>query len=280
MTNAPTHRYLAHNRWTDPGSHAGALRALGGGPSTLCTAAQTVLIHVDNLDYYGLDPTDRRASDRTSMTVKDRLDSLTGNGFDLFDPSRPAERKSRGTCRDFALMHCAMLREHEIPARVRCGFADYFRPDFWSDHWVCEYWHAKEQRWALADGQLDVPHRNELSIDFPIHDLPRQRFRCAHEAWRDCRNGGDPDTYGHLPDKGLWFIRVNLIRDLLAVNGREVSDWDGWRQMPADDRQLGPENIAYGDHLAETAAKTDAEPEFDADPDIPPPPWHLIPDTL
>ena len=33
----------------------------------------------------------------------------------------------------------------------------------------------------------------------------------------------DPDRFGHGDVKGLWFIRVNVVRDAYAVNGREAS---------------------------------------------------------
>src|SRR5690606_26618369 len=112
---------------------------------------------------------------------------------------------SVGTCRDFALMLCAMLRHRGVPARVRCGFADYFSSNGREDHWICEYRPAGEGRWALADPQLDVPHRAHLGIDFDTADMPRARFMTAPEAWRACRAGAGAEGFGHGEARGWWF---------------------------------------------------------------------------
>ncbi len=126
-------------------------------------------------------------------------------------------------------MLCGMLRQQAVPARVRCGFAAYFRRE-WEDHWICEYW--RDGRWRRADAQLDRIIAPSLGIDFDLTDLPEDMFITAGEAWRRCRSGeADPMKFGHGEQAvGLWFVRVNVVRDHHSVNGRETSDWDTWRQ--------------------------------------------------
>ena len=58
-----------------------------------------------------------------------------------------------GTCHDFALLAVSALRERGIPARLRVGFASYFR----ADHWVCE--HRCSGHWAILDAQAWVVSR-------------------------------------------------------------------------------------------------------------------------
>jgi transglutaminase-like putative cysteine protease len=40
----------------------------------------------------------------------------------------------------------ALIRRKGVPARARCGFADYFEPGKHLDHWVGEYWNSDEGR--------------------------------------------------------------------------------------------------------------------------------------
>jgi len=68
---------------------------------------------------------------------------------------RSPDKRLVGNCRDFSVMLTAILRHQGIPARARCGFARYFIPNHYEDHWVCEYWNAARKRWVLVDAQLD-----------------------------------------------------------------------------------------------------------------------------
>ncbi len=155
---------------------------------------------------------------------------------------------------DFALLLCAMLRHKAVPARVRCGFACYFRDERYEDHWLCEYWQADEGRWRMADPQLDEAHQAALSIDFDTAALPEGRFLPAWQAWRLCRSqAAEPALFGHGADRGAWLIAVNLARDLLALRKQEVSPWDSWRAARAEQRSLDQGAVAFFDRLADLA---------------------------
>ena len=160
--------------------------------------------------------------------------------------------KTSGTCRDFALMLCSILRQRGTPARVRCGFATYFTANPFEDHWVCEFWNEKQGRWALADAQLDELQRKQLSIDFDTADLPRGKFFNAGQAWLMSRAGkADAMAFGHGETRGVWFLRVNLMRDQLSLQKRETSDWDSWRALSAADKMLSEKDLAECDRIAE-----------------------------
>ena len=74
-----------------------------------------------------------------------------------------------------------------------------------------------------------------------------------------------PDEFGHGEQaSGLWFVRVNVVRDHHSVNGRETSDWDTWRQATAIDHTLSDAECAQTDELT-------ANPE--ASSVAPSPPW-------
>ena len=127
------------------------------------------------------------------------------------------------------MVACATLRHHGIPARARVGFATYFVPGFHDDHWVCEYY--AEGRWRLLDPQLGERVRAHYRIAFSPADVPRDAFLVAGETWRRVRSGAiDPATcgvhaYGLI---GNWFIGGNVLKDLAALNKREMLAWDYW----------------------------------------------------
>jgi hypothetical protein len=116
-----------------------------------------------------------------------------------------------------------------VPARARVGFANYFTPDFNEDHWVCEY-HAGD-RWRLLDPELNTRVRNYFKVSFSAVDVPRDAFLVAGEAWRRARaHALDPATCGVSVAGigGAWFIGASVVRDLAALNKREMLAWDYW----------------------------------------------------
>jgi hypothetical protein len=129
----------------------------------------------------------------------------------------------------------AMLRAQGTPARARCGFGGYFGSCLFEDHWVCEYWNTRQQRWILVDAQIDDRQRDLFPIDFDVTDVPRDRFLIAGQAWAQCRRGAsDPDKFGLslISEAGYWWIAGNLMRDAAALGNLELLPWDTWGAMP------------------------------------------------
>ncbi len=103
--------------------------------------------------------------------------------------------------------------------------------------------------------------RRSLSLAAAIHaarkaafdtsHLPRDVFLTAGEAWLRCRDGeDDPARFGQGDTKGLWFMKVNVVRDAFAVNNWETSSWDRWREAPLESRTVLPAEFATLDKLA------------------------------
>lgn len=242
--------WIAHTPFSDPGFHAGALAALPAGVSRLVEIIQGLLVHSSWLDEYGLDGSKFDATVRTTLPVARRLDHILAKDSRPLEVSRPADGRSIGTCRDYALMLCSFLRTKGIPARVRCGFATYFH-DGWEDHWVTEYLDAHTGLWRLADAQIDIMLRRRNRIAFDPADMPRDVFLTAGEAWLKCRRAeADPDTFGHGDTVGPWFMKVNVLRDHHVLNSRETSDWDRWREAALSRRSVSKDDIAVLDDLA------------------------------
>ena len=78
----------------------------------------------------------------------------------------------------------------------------------------------------------------------------------AGDAWSLCRSGrADPKTFGILDMRGSWFVAGNVIRDVAALNNREMLPWDIWGAMRRKDSEL---DLAFFDQLAILSSKPDA----------------------
>lgn len=249
--------------YLDPGPHKAALAAMGQDVEGAVEAVQGLLIHGGAFAHYGLPS---RPYGRETLAAKARLDMILATDARPLAVARSPADRAAVTCRDYALLLCAALRQQGRAARVRCGFAAYLGGAPWEDHWICEL--EDGARWLRLDAQLDAPHRLAVGIDFPPLDMPSSAFLTADEAWRAVRAGEiAPDHLAHGAEAGgLWFAYVNLIRDRLALADRLTSDWDRWREAAAGSPVLDIETLARADGLASQA------------PDAPPPdlrPWWI-----
>jgi Transglutaminase-like superfamily len=235
---------------TEPAAGSSSVERLPSDVAALNRVVQGLLVHSDWLASYTDDLSAFGPVSRTTLPVKQRLAIvLERDGRDLDEVRLPTQREV-GTCRDFALMMCAFLRAKGTASRLRCGFASYFG-EAWEDHWICEYWSTREGRWCLSDAQLDEVTKAACGVTFDTSDVPRGAFLTAAEAWLRCRAGrDDPERFGHGDTKGLWFMKVNVVRDACAVNNQETSPWDGWREAPLELRRVSQGEIPALDRLA------------------------------
>lgn len=161
--------------------------------------------------------------------------------------AREPRHRVVGTCRHFAVVSCALLRRHGIPARARCGFATYFDQGRGVDHWVTEY--RADARWVRVDSEFlgsdEVPHADDVRPD---------EFLSGGEAWLAYRRGEiDASLYGvHGTENwGPSEIRGNAVRDLASLNKIEMLPWDEWGRMT--EAYQGRTDSAYDDLLDELA---------------------------
>ncbi|MFE5080279.1 transglutaminase-like domain-containing protein [Streptomyces mirabilis] len=254
-------QYLKQTPYSDPGD-APDLGGLPRDPGELARVVRDLIIHRGEgprFDY--AIPEERVHEDAESRYATEVLRILAERGdAPLTERRAPAERFV-GTCRDFALLHCSLLRATGTAARLRCGFARYFDA-YYADHWVTEY-RLPEGSWRLADPQV----HHGYDIDFDPMDVPRDQFLVATDAWRVCREGeADPGRFGvfdlngieGLSYHGLWFVRADVLRDLAALNGVEVLPWDAWGPEILDDAALDAGELA----LIDSVAAADSEDEL------------------
>ena len=217
----------------------------------LARVVQGLLLHEHFAPAYGVTLSDERRGESHIRTVERMLDRLLAQTASRSSAARPIGKRLVGVCRHFTVLLVAMLRAKGVPARARCGFGAYFNAGRFEDHWVCEYWNSAEGRWVLVDAQMDEVQRAELTIDFDVLDVPRDRFVIAGDAWAQCRAGNaDPAKYGIFDLRGLWFVAGNVVRDFAALNNMEMLPWDVWGAMPRRDEPLQDDRLALFDRLA------------------------------
>jgi hypothetical protein len=223
-------RYVSHTRITDPGRMSALYTDLPEDTEGLVQVMQGLFLHIHWAQRYGVTPSEAQKRHVQARLVSRILELITEMDDSPLTTPRPLEKRFYGNCRDYSVFLCSILRGKGVPARARCGFGTYFRPDHYEDHWVCEYWNG--ERWVVVDAQLDELQRRRLEIDWNTLDLPKGRFVNASEGWLKCREGGeDPDKFGIFDMHGLWFIEGNLLRELAACNDAEMLPWDGWGLM-------------------------------------------------
>jgi len=176
------------------------------------------------------------------------------------EPREPIDRVLC-ICRHFTLLHTALLRSQGTPARVRCGFSNYFDRTKWYDHWITERWNGT--RWVRDDPQIDELQAKVVNLDFDPYDQPPGKFLTGPEAWVAARAGEiDSKLFGIFDMWGMSFIGGNVLLDLACSNKVELLPWDLWGITlefgPHDDV---PEHVvALLDEVAELALVDD----FDA----------------
>lgn len=240
----------------DPG---GRLDGLPREPAALARVVQGLLLHEHWAPAYRVTLSDERRSDSHVRPVEELLDRILARDPRPLGVPRPPGERHVGVCRHFAVLLVAVLRAQGVPARARCGFAGYFNPGRFEDHWVCEAWSSGEERWVLVDAQLDALQRSELRLDFDPLDVPGDRFLVAGDAWTRCRSGdADPAAFGIFDMRGSWFVAGNLLRDLAALNHVEMLPWDVWGAMFGPGPIPDAERLALFDRLATLTRAPDA----------------------
>jgi hypothetical protein len=260
-TQLPLALYTQAEGMTAAGQYAPLLEGLPGDVPSLAAAGQGLLIHEHIAAGYGVTLTEADRSSVHIRPVEQVLAQVLARDGRPLQVARPPAARLPANCRHFTVLMTAMLRAHGTPARARCGFGDYFGTGRFEDHWVCEYWHAGQQRWILVDAQVDDRQREWFGIDFDVTDVPRDRFLTGGRAWARYRSGAaDPAIFGltMLNEAGDWWIAANLMRDAAALRNIEVLPWDCWGAMPEPQDTIGDDLALLFDRLAALTETPDA----------------------
>src|SRR5262249_54352878 len=101
--------------------------------------------------------------------------------------ARPPANRVGARCHAFSRLTVAFLRAAGVPARARCGCGAYFRPGWFEDHWVAEYWNTDVNRWQMVDAQLDDTWRKMIGFTGDALTITPTEFLTAGHAWQEWR---------------------------------------------------------------------------------------------
>jgi hypothetical protein len=229
--------YRTHSRWSDPRRWTSRLAEIPPVPDEVVRGVSGLFLHPFLAPMRNVEVPAAAVDDRELRTVEAILDRVLGRDGSALTAPRATQNRFFCVCSGFARLAVAVLRTHRVPARVRVGFAGYFFPRNWEDHWVCEYWDGRS--WHLLDAQLDETAVRDFGVPFPPSDVPRERFLDASTAWCRLRAGElDPARIG-LPAMqlaGAWFVAQSVLRDVAALNKEEMLPWETW----SVGREFGP----------------------------------------
>ena len=213
-------------------------------------------------DLYGVDLAPSQAATVHQRDAASLLASaLEIDARDLREP-RPPEARVGGRCHTYSLLTVALLRAAGVPARSRCGFATYFVPDYYEDHWIAEYWDQSLSQWTMVDAQLDPTWRRLYGLDPNAHvvAVTPEQFVTGGHAWQAWRAGElDADRCGlsMIPEHGAFWIAQNLRLDFAALNKVEMLPWDIWGLHWEPPDEPTDEMLATFDAIAELTVDPD-----------------------
>ncbi len=249
-------------RITNPGLFADLYADLPAELPSLVKIVQGLVIHVFWAERYGIKLSPDRQAEVQLRSMERRMARTLELDADPLTVARLNDKKIVGNCRDFSVTLASMLQSKGIPARPRCGFGAYFMPNHYEDHWVCECWNEREQRWVLVDAQLDELQKNVMQISFNSLDVPRDQFIVGGAAWKMCRSGqANPEQFGIFDMNGIDFVKGDFIRDVAALNKMELLPWDCWGLILNEYAMLPPDDLSLLDRLADLT-EVDV-PDFD-----------------
>ncbi|MFL6111666.1 MAG: transglutaminase domain-containing protein [Catenulispora sp.] len=201
-------------------------KVLPDDPIGICAAVRQLFIQPTDAPAAGVP--EERLVERNIRPASGLIDALVAIDPAPLDVPRPPDKRVVGTCRHWATLATALLRQRGIPARARCGFGTYFVAGKNLDHWIIEY--RRDGRWV----RVDVEHLHQPYVP-QSDDLPPGAFLTGGEAWQWYRTGEvDGQLFGVQGVDFAWGvgeIRGNLIRDLAAMVKIETLPWDEWGRM-------------------------------------------------
>lgn len=231
MVSAPTATqrdfYADPGVMTDLSAHAKLIDELPRDVASLARTVSVLVVHRFWAQAYRTEITTARDKEQGIRGASPMVKRIIEIDPRPLTAPRLPDGRVVGICRHFATLLCAILRYQGVPARARCGFASYFQPGKYVDHWVTEYWNDTEQRWVMVDSQLDGLQVAIVKPDFDPLDVPRERFWVAGQAWQRVRRGEVAgDLFGIADMWGPWFVKGDLQLDVAALNKVELLPWD------------------------------------------------------
>lgn len=224
--------YKKQSEITFPGKYKFLYDDLPDDPKALVNVIQGILISEGLAYSQGISESDVNLIAYDLTRIEDILGRINdADNRSLTIPRKP-ENRLFGICSNFATLYCSILREKNIPSRVRSGYLAYFSRNRFVNHYVCEYWDQESKKWVAVDAEL--PNHLQITIDnfSGPEDMPEFTFISAGFAWTQARRGVlDPFDFG-LGNSSDWesfgwdMLRPGVYSDFMALNKFEMHPWD------------------------------------------------------
>lgn len=253
--------YAQQSKFSDPGKYSSLYQDLPTNIEAIANIVHGLVVHQDATNsLYGFELPKAQLLEANTRYIEEILALIVDRDSASLTKTRVPKDRFVGSCRDFALLTCSILRAKGIPARLRCGFATYFHDDWFPDHWVCEYWDLSSKAWRLVDSELGEEEKDYYHVDFDHINISRENFLVAGKVWLGAKNGQyNPDIYGvkAINIKGLWFIRADVYRDLASLNKIELLPWDYTKYYDQRISELSEIDLLLTDQIASIISQED-----------------------
>lgn len=234
--------YRAYSEYTNPGLYAPVLKTLPNDVRRIGQLVRASLLHYTtvrdgntgtNADQKFGDmrrvPKERTNEDNDFPTAAGMLAELYRRDARGLTLNRKPEDKLVVSCRQTALLTASILKTHGIPCRVRAGFAPYF-PTYLdggksTDHWINQYWNAREKRWASidVDGSLSIDRTKPTYATLDAYDMPQGTFDFPADAWIAIQKGKVQEEHfeNAKPQAGRIAVLWALFQDFHCLMNHE-----------------------------------------------------------
>jgi hypothetical protein len=257
--------YVQQSQITDPGKYAYLFEDLPHSIQSLVKIVQGLVVPLPWEEAYGLDTPRERHREIYLRTIPEMLKRILELNPSSLVVKRPPEKRKVSLCRDFAVFLVSMLRHQSVPARVRVGFAGYYRAETlrYGDHRIAEYWNEGLNRWVLVDAMTEEPilERLRFNID-PLNVDGTSQFLLAGDVWKKCRAGkANPQEFGDSPDDlGMAPIRYALLQDFDYLNKKELVGFDAWHELISKpEKEVTEQDKHLLDEIAEMTFHVDSQ---------------------
>src|SRR5688572_1515636 len=127
MNDSEASFYATQSHWTDPGEF-GRLYPAVLRVDEMAEAGCRLVWHQGWLRRHDADPPSGSETDIDQRLVRVLLSRVLARDGRPLTERRAGSACYIGTCRDTAILACSLFRHHHVPARLRAGFAGYFKP--------------------------------------------------------------------------------------------------------------------------------------------------------
>jgi hypothetical protein len=134
--------YSQQSAMSDPGEFAYLFDGFPRELVKIKKIIQGLIFHFWDGNLFGYKIPFARLLEVETRYVEKMLRNLISKEASALEISRAPDKKIIGSCRDYALLFCSVLRHQGIPARVRVAFNLFFFKDAYHDQVILEYWNS------------------------------------------------------------------------------------------------------------------------------------------